>query len=375
MYSNNIFEISIGYGHMKKIVKCPKCGNITTVEGKPGQEIKITCPSCKTKGKIIFDDVEKKSTDDLVVVQNISKRYKDILAVNDVSFNIKKGEIFGYIGPNGAGKTTTIKMMVGLLRKTSGNLQINGYQMPEQKESAHRFIGYLPQDAAFQKWRTVNHALTTFGKLSGMDETKLQQRIDELLDVFSISEYKHKKVSKLSGGTIQKLGIVQALLHSPKLLILDEPLNGLDPDTRYQVKKILKDLSNSGTTVFFSSHILSDVQDVATKICILDWGRIIKIGSLDELKSEFSQEKQIEIVLSEISNKFKEFRNIKGIKRIIKKSENKFLINIEKTVDTDEITQKLIEDLLKHDCKIRSVAPLSPTLDEIYQFYLRKGVK
>ena len=226
---------------MKKKIKCPKCGNITTVEGKSGEEIKIMCPSCKTKGKIKFDAIEKSSTENLVVIQNVSKKYKDILAINDVSFNIKKGEVFGYIGPNGAGKTTTIKILVGLLKQTSGNVYINGYEMPEQKSFAHRFIGYLPQDVAFQKWRTVNHALTTFGKLSGMNKTELQPRIDELLRDFGLAEYKNKKVSKLSGGTIQKLGIVQALLHNPKLLILDEPLNGLDPDARYNVKKILKE--------------------------------------------------------------------------------------------------------------------------------------
>ncbi len=359
---------------MEKTIRCPNCKNITKCTGKPGETIKITCPSCGAVGKITFEDIKDLSSEiTLVSVKNISKKYKDILALDNVSFDIKKGEIFGYIGPNGAGKTTTIKIMVGLLNKTTGKLSINSYQMPEQKEKAHKFIGYMPQEVGFQKWRTANHALTTFGKLSGINKNILQKRIDENLNIFNLTKYKNKKISNLSGGTIQKLGVVQALLHNPKLLILDEPLSGLDPESRYQVKKILKELSNNGTTIFFSSHILSDVQDVATKICILDWGHVIKIGSLDELKSEFIEENQIEIILSKRSDKFKEISNIPGVKNIIEKSLQKFLVNVDKTEDFDEVIYKITKTLLENDNRIRSITPASPSLDEVYQYYLRKG--
>jgi len=359
---------------MEKTIRCPNCKKITTVFGNPGETKKVTCLDCGNSGKIIFEDSHGSiSKDTLISVKNISKKYKDILAVNNVSFNIKKGEIFGYIGPNGAGKTTTIKIMVGLLKQTSGELSINGYQMPEEKEMAHRFIGYMPQQIGFQQWRTANHALTTFGKLSGVKSNNLKGRIDEILNLLNLIQYKNKKISKLSGGTIQKLGIAQALLHNPSLLILDEPLNGLDPDSRYQVKKILKELSNNGTTVFFSSHILSDVQDVATKICIIDWGRMIKTGTLDEMKSEFFKENQIEIILSKKSDKYDEVSKISGVKKIIEKSSEKFLVNIEKKADSDEIINEIIKTLLNNKCRIRSITPVSPTLDEIYQYYLRKG--
>jgi len=360
---------------MEKTVRCPKCHEIITCSGETGEIIKITCPSCGNVGKVSFEDIKTTSSKQtLISVENISKKYKDVLALNNISFKINKGEIFGYIGPNGAGKTTTIKIMVGLLNQTSGEISINGYQMPKEKEKAHKFIGYTPQQAGFQQWRTANHALTTFGKLSGMESSNLQGRIDEILNLLGLIQYKNKKISKLSGGTIQKLGIAQALLHNPSLLILDEPLNGLDPDSRYQVKKILKELSNKGTTVFFSSHILSDVQDIATKICIIDWGRMIRIGSLDELKSEFLMENQIELILSKKSDKYTEINKISGVKKIIERSSEKILVNIEKTADSDEIIDEIIKTLLENKCKIRSITPVSPTLDEIYQFYLRKGV-
>jgi len=360
---------------VEKKIRCPKCSKIFTCNGNPGEEIFIKCSNCGTEGKIILEKIEPIASKSLVVIDNTSKKYKDVLAVDNISFNIKQGEVFGYIGPNGAGKTTTIKMMIGLLKQTNGSIYINGYKMPEQKESAHRFIGYMPQDVGIQQWRTINHALTTFGKLSGVDSKTLQDRINEMLELFQLSKYKNKKISKLSGGTVQKLGIIQALLHKPKLLILDEPLSGLDPDSRFQVKKIIKDLSNNGTTIFFSSHILSDVQDIATKIIIIDDGHIVKIGSLDELKSEFLKEYQIEIIFSKKSEKFIEIEKISGVKSITKKSDDKLLVKIEKISNIDEIIHKIIKALLENNCKIRSIKPLSPSLDEVYQFYLGKGGK
>jgi ABC-2 type transport system ATP-binding protein len=221
----------------------------------------------------------------------------------------------------------------------------------------------------------LNHALTTFGKLSGMDKNSIQPRIDELLTILNLKEYKFRKVGKLSGGTIQKAGIVQALLHNPDFLILDEPLNGLDPESRYQVKQILRDLSKKGTTVFFSSHILGDVEDVATKICIIDWGNILKIGTMNELKYEFSKQNQIEVILSKKADVFHEIRKIEGVESIIERSPQKFLVNINKKVDVDEITHTIIKTLMKNKCRIRSISPTSPSLDEVYQYYLRKEVK
>ncbi len=361
---------------MEKKIKCKKCSEIITISANPGETITVTCPSCYTVGKITFEKTKTIISEEKIVkISNLSKKYKDILALNNVSFDIKKGEIFGYIGPNGAGKTTTIKILVGLLNKTSGQVFIKNYEMPEQKSLAHKFIGYLPQKVAFQQWRTLNHALTTFAKLSGMQKNSIQPGIDRLLEIMDLTKYKNKKIIQLSGGTIQKVGIIQAILHNPSLIILDEPLNGLDPESRYQVKQIFKDLSKNGITVFFSSHILSDVEDVATKICILDWGRILKIGTLNELKTEFIKEKQIEIILSKKSDKFKEISKLNGVQNIIEQSYEKILINIDKTVSYDDVIHNIIKTLLKNGCRIRSINPITPTLDEIYQFYLRTGVK
>ena len=306
----------------------------------------------------------------LIEFNKVTKRYGNLLALDDVSFEINKGEIFGYIGPNGAGKTTTIKILVGLIREFSGNCTIADYSMPYNFINVQKIVGYLPQDVAFQEWRTVDHALKTFGKLSGMTDTDLKQRIKEVLDLLDLIEVRTKKIQKLSGGMVQKVGLAQALLHKPKLLILDEPLSGLDPASRFMIKQTLKELSKNGTTIFFSSHILSDVQDIASKIGILNKGRILKMGNLDELKSEFFQSREIEILFSHLSEGWSNLNSLSGINQIEQKEPGKLILSIEKNVEIDEVSHNIIKQLIELDCRIRSFKPIIPNLDDVYLKYL-----
>jgi len=308
---------------------------------------------------------------DLLVFEGVSKRYKDLLALNNVSFKIEEGEIFGYIGPNGAGKTTTIKIMVGLLRQTHGKLHIGGYSMPEEKDKVHKLLGYLPQMVAFQDWRTVDDALTTFGKMSSLEKDVIDRRIERSLELFDLTDARYKKITELSGGMIQKVGLVQALLHNPKLLVLDEPLAGFDPETRYQVKQIFKKLSKNGTTIFFSSHILSDVEDIATKIGILNYGRIMKIGTLDELKANFPMKPEIEVVLSKDAGRLNELESLRGVESIKQAAPNKLVIHLDKGIDLDQATNQIIQQMIKLEYRIRSFNPVSVSIDEIYLQYLK----
>jgi ABC-2 type transport system ATP-binding protein len=291
--------------------------------------------------------------------------------LDSVSFEIEKGQVFGYIGPNGAGKTTTIKILVGLITNFKGDVQILGYQMPQYRYEIHKFLGYLPQNVAFQDWQTVDNALKTFGLLSGLEKNKVESRIDEVLDFLSLSDFRKKKVSQLSGGMAQKVGLAQALLHNPKLLVLDEPMGGLDPASRKQFKKLISSLAKEGTTILFSSHILSDVQDVATKIGILNRGRIRKIGTTGELKTSILKEKIVEIVLS-AAGKIPNWTKISGIKSIEQPSPEKILIYLDKEVDDDGVVNAFVGQLLKFGNRIRSLNPLMPSLDEVYQSYVNE---
>jgi ABC-2 type transport system ATP-binding protein len=314
-----------------------------------------------------------KEPNNLLVLEGVTKRFKDLLALDNISFALQEGDIFGYIGPNGAGKTTTIKIIVGLLRQGQGTVSIGGYPMPEKKNEVNKLLGYLPQHVSFQQWRTVNHALTTFGKLSGLKKNELETSIQDVLSLLNLSNVRFKKIVELSGGTIQKVGLAQALLHHPKLLILDEPLGGLDPTSRYQVKEILRDLSKNGTTIFFSSHILSDVQDVATKIGVLNWGHLMQIGTLDDLIAQFPKTNEIEIILSKDSGKWTELQSMKQIEKIVEQSPHKILVHLQSGTDVDEMVHQLIQKLLKLGCRIRSIRPLSLDLDDVYLQYMKGG--
>jgi ABC-2 type transport system ATP-binding protein len=307
-----------------------------------------------------------------VALRGVSKNYYTLSALNNVSFEIKEGEIFGYIGPNGAGKTTTMKILVGLLSDFQGKVFIGGYQVPKQKDEIHKLLGYLPQNVAFQEWRTVNHALKTLGKLSGLSDAEVESRIPGILDMLSLGDVRHKKISQLSGGMIQKVGLAQALLHDPKLLILDEPLGGLDPLSRHQFKEIVLKLGKRGTTILFSSHILSDVQDIADRIGIISRGKIKQIGTLNELKSHLSTQKTVEVLLSYASEKWREFRSIKNVNRVAQTSSGRVLVNLEAGADEDQVVNDIVQSVAKLGIRIKGITLLSPSLDEIYLNYVQE---
>ncbi len=308
-----------------------------------------------------------------VVLREVTKNYNQFRALDNVSFEIKEGEIFGYIGPNGAGKTTTLKILVGLINDFQGEVLIGGYSLPKQKFEAHKLLGYLPQNVAFQEWRTVDHALKTFGKLSGLTEMEVEERIPKILELMSLSDVRHKKISQLSGGMAQKVGLAQALLHDPKLLVMDEPLGGLDPLSRHQFKEIVLKLAKNGTTILFSSHILSDVQDVADRIGILSRGKIKMVGSMNELKSQLSNQKIVEVLLSYVTDKWQQFSSIANVSKVEQTSPGRILIYLQTGADEDQVINDLVQTITKLGIRILGVTLLSPSLDEIYLNYIQKG--
>ena len=310
-----------------------------------------------------------------VVLRGVTKNYFNLRALDNISFEINEGEIFGYIGPNGAGKTTTMKILVGLISDFQGEVLMGGYRIPEQKEEIHKLLGYLPQNVAFQEWRTVNHALTTLGRLSGLTTKQAESRIPEVLDLVALSDVRHKKISQLSGGMTQKVGLAQALLHEPKLLVLDEPLEGLDPLSRHQFKEVILELGKRGTTILFSSHILSDVQDVADRIGILSRGRIMQVGTLNELKTRMSIQKTIEVLLTHPNDKWQELKSLNGLKSVDQVSPERILANLDANADADEVINNLIQSIVKLGIKVRGVTLLSPSLDEIYLKHVQEGEK
>ncbi len=306
----------------------------------------------------------------LVSFENVSKTYFGNRGLLNLNLELKEGEIFGYIGPNGAGKTTTMKVLVGLINKFEGKLRVGGFSLPRDRGKVHPLIGYLPQGVSFQRWRTVDNALRTFGLLSGMENSELDKVIPEWLERFGLGGWGKYKVRKLSGGMMQKVGFIQALLHKPKLLVLDEPLSGLDPASRLLLKDVIRDIRNQGTTVIFSSHILSDVQDVADRMGLISEGHLRVKGSLEDLKRHIGIPNELVVEFSQVPGSTVFLSEIAGTRPLKKITESQYKIVFFPDDNTDELIHQVITQTLVNGGKIRKAGNIPPSLDLLYMRFL-----
>jgi ABC-2 type transport system ATP-binding protein len=211
----------------------------------------------------------------------LRKQYGDLVAVNDLDLQVREGEVFGFLGPNGAGKTTTVKMLLGLVRPTSGDAAVLGCRPGDV--DAMRKVGFLPEHFRFPPWLTAHNFLDMHGQLYGMSGAERRKRIPELLDRVGLGGRGRSKLGEYSKGMQQRVGLAQALLNHPALVFLDEPTSGLDPVGRYEVREIIRELKSQGVTVFLNSHYLSEVEVTCDRVGIVKGGRLVRIGTLDEL--------------------------------------------------------------------------------------------
>jgi len=216
-----------------------------------------------------------------ITVENLVVRYAKKKALDGVSFSVKSGEIFGFIGPNGAGKSTTIKSLLGLILPDEGVIRLDGLS-PGQARSRMK-VGFLPEETTFYRFLTPLEILDYYGRLFGLDGKLLKQRITYVLERVGLAEVRHRRIGTFSKGMVQKVGLAQALINDPEILILDEPTSGLDPLARLELRGVLAELKKRGRTLFFSSHELSEVELLCDSIAILREGRIVRSGSLEEV--------------------------------------------------------------------------------------------
>ena len=220
----------------------------------------------------------------LIETRSLIKRYGDKVAVNNVSFDVYTGEVFGFLGPNGAGKTTTIKMIVGLLQPTSGTIKVAGYDVQTQSLFAKAVSGYVPDTPNLYAKLTGRELLHFVGDLYNLDRNQVAHRIDELLRMFDLSAAADNTFDSYSHGMQQKTSLAAALMHDPKVLILDEPTVGLDPKSARLIKDILRQLADRGAAVMLSTHILEIAERMCDRIGIINKGELIAVGTMDELR-------------------------------------------------------------------------------------------
>ncbi|MGI9457880.1 MAG: ABC transporter ATP-binding protein [Aeoliella sp.] len=228
----------------------------------------------------------------IILVEQLSRRYGRRIGVDSVDLEVRSGEIFGFLGPNGAGKTTTIRLLMGFLRADSGRASIDGFDCWRESPRIKRHVGYLPGDLRLYPWFTAAIALQVVSQIRGVD---LDQQGAELADRFGLE--RDLRVRKMSRGTRQKLGLVLAMAHRPRLLVLDEPTTGLDPLMQQELASQLRDLAAAGCTIFFSSHTLSEVESLCDRVAIVRAGRIVANERLDVLRGR--AQRTVELVFAE----------------------------------------------------------------------------
>jgi ABC-2 type transport system ATP-binding protein len=221
----------------------------------------------------------------LIQTQNLVKRYGDKTAVNDVSIEVHGGEVFGFLGPNGAGKTTMIKMIVGLLQPTSGRVSVAGYDVAAQPLQAKAASGYVPDTPNLYAKLTGRELLRFVGDLYGIERTQAERRGEELLRILDLTAAADDTIDSYSHGMQQKTSLAAALMHDPRVLVLDEPTVGLDPRSARLIKDMLRQIADRGAAIFLSTHILEIAERMCDRIGIIDKGQLIAVGSMEELRS------------------------------------------------------------------------------------------
>jgi len=293
----------------------------------------------------------------VIKTTTLTKIYKDwrgntTRAVDNLSLEIKKGEIFGFLGPNGAGKTTTIKMLLGLVFPTSGDFTLFGENLSVKIKKK---IGYLPEDPAFPSYFTAEEALSYYADLYEMKKDEKKEKINELLELVLLDNQKTKKVSQFSKGMKQRLGLAQALLPNPELVILDEPTSGLDPQGRKDVRDILLNLKSQKVTVFLNSHILSEVERTCDRVGILKDGILLSLGTIDELTAK----NQVEIH-AEMNQRIVNLLKTKVT--CIRIREDHLVVE----VDSTEVIPDLAEIIVKEGGRLKALIPRKQSLEDIF---------
>ena len=219
-----------------------------------------------------------------IAVQHLSKVFRNKVAVDDISFDVERGQFFGFLGPNGAGKSTTIKMLTGLLRPTAGRITIEGRTLEGDLLGVKRAIGVLAEELPLYERLTGEEYLHFAGRMYGLGREETRRRTEELLDFLSLADERGKLIVDYSMGMRKKVALAAALIHSPRVLFLDEPLNGIDPISGRVVTDLLRRLADKGVTLFFTSHVLDVVERLCDEVAIIDRGRLVAQGTLDQIR-------------------------------------------------------------------------------------------
>ena len=288
-----------------------------------------------------------------LLIEHVTKKYKNFTAVNDISLSLEKGKMLGFLGRNGAGKTTTFRMILGLTPITEGTITYNDKVIDR---SLYNRIGYLPEERGLHPKMKVEDELRYLATLKGMKSKDITKAIDYWLNRFNIKENREKKIEALSKGNQQKLQLLASMLHKPELLILDEPFSGLDPVNVELLKSAVQDLNDEGTTIIYSSHRMEHVEELCDNVCILNKGELVVSGPIDEVKSNHGHKR----VVIETEHQMPEIDAITGVIAVERNKRE-----IKATIESEMIAEKIYDVVTQYGF-VKRFQVVEPSLNEIF---------
>ncbi|BDI31824.1 ABC transporter ATP-binding protein [Capsulimonas corticalis] len=299
-----------------------------------------------------------------IEIKNLVKKYKSVVAVNDISLDVYEGEIFGFLGPNGAGKTTTIKTLLGLIFPSSGDVRVLG--KPAGDIDVKLKVSYLPESPYFYEHMSAREVVGFYGSLFGLTGAAKNKRVDYLLDLVGLQKDSSKPLRAFSKGMLQRVGIAQALINDPKLLFFDEPTSGLDPVAHRDIRDLIVRLKNEGRTIFLSSHQLSDVELVCDRVSILNRGKIRRLGSVGELIAGGN----VEIIAENVVADDAQLAKLKALTSNVSDVNHKLII----TTSASNVSKNNVLDWVRaNKGDVISVTETRRSLEDIFYETVREG--
>lgn len=303
-----------------------------------------------------------------VSVSNLTKKYQNQRAVDNISFEVKTGEVLGFLGPNGAGKTTTMKIITGFMAPSDGDAKINDISVLEEPESVKPLIGYLPESNPLYQDMLVLEYLEFIAELQKVPKNKIQDRIAEMVKVCGLNVEKHKKISELSKGYKQRVGLAQALIHDPEILILDEPTTGLDPNQIVEIRNLIREIGRE-KTVILSTHILPEVEATCDRILIINDGKIVADGTSESLRKQAQGQEMLRVGISEADDKNKVITELQALETVglVDPDENgSFTFTVNSKDDTSS-RKPIFEMCVKNNWVLSELTPIETKLEDIFR--------
>jgi ABC-2 type transport system ATP-binding protein len=312
---------------------------------------------------------------DMINVQNLTKYYSNLCAVDHINFNIQRGEILGLLGPNGAGKTTTLRMLTGFLRPTSGTIQVKEYNIDEHSLEIKKLLGYLPESAPLYHEMLVYDYLNYVADIRELDSNSKLPRIRHLSGLCGLDEVMHQPIGELSKGFKQRVGLAHAMMNDPEILVMDEPTSGLDPNQIVEIRDIIRQIGKE-KTVILSTHILSEAEATCDRVVIIDRGKIVADGTTETLKQSASGEYLVNISLqnADLESAKKEFGYLDGIVNMVSVGEEDGILHLQLTCQaSSDLRVDIYQKIKETDWILLELHQEAKTLESIFRDLTREN--